>query len=350
MYPRIRRDREVSFPALILAPLLGSLITLTAAWCTTGSRARRVAGVVIGACALLAPWLLPPRPPIVRAIYALVCFVNVMRVVDLAQVRAPWSLPRRVLHVISVVDSRRLMPRTPRLEGLALLAFVSWEALFAACIVVITRAPAAGITHWLVRWSAGVVAIYAAVSGLYRLSFVVYGALGFDVPPLHVAPVRSRSVQELWGERWARPISDWLGATFFRPWARRRRPLVGVVLAFVVSAAFHAYAIWVGLGFSTGLAMTALTFAYFVAQAIVMSIEQLIGVRRWPVPAGHAWTIAWMLALSPMFVEPALHLVYEPMSVPPATTCMSIARSSSALVVVRASSESTLSSPNSLKP
>ena len=138
----------------------------------------------------------------------------------------------------------------------------------------------------------------------------IYGALGFDVPPLHEMPARSRSVQELWGERWARPISDWLGATFFKPWARRRRPLVGVLLAFVVSAAFHAYAIWAGLGLWSGLGMMAWTFAYFVAQALVMTIEQAAGVRRWSKPAGHAWTVAWMLALSPMFVEPALHLVF----------------------------------------
>jgi hypothetical protein len=299
----------VSFPALILVPLLASSITLFAAWCTAGSRARRVLGVLIGSSAMLAPWLLPQKPALLRAILALVYFVNLMRVVDLALVRAPWSFGRRVLHVISVIDSRRVVRRAPRLEGMALLGLVAWTAMFAACIVVIVRAPYEGTVHWLVRWSAGVVAVYAAVSGLYVLMFAVYGALGFDVPPLHLTPVRSRSVQELWGERWARPISDWLGATFFRPCARRRRPLVGVLLAFVVSAAFHAYAIWVGLGFVTGLAMTGVIFAYFVAQAVVMSFEQILGVRRWPALAGHAWTIAWMLALSPMFVEPALRLL-----------------------------------------
>src|SRR5664279_2002316 len=109
---------------------------------------------------------------------------------------------------------------------------------------------------------------------MYRGMFLGYSALGFDTPPLHIAPVRSRSVQELWGERWARPISDWLSETFFRPWARRRRPLLGIVLAFSVSAAFHAYAVWVGFGFSAGAAMAALTFGYFVAQAFVMALER----------------------------------------------------------------------------
>ena len=309
MYPRIRRDREVSVPALILVPLVASSITLIAAWCTTGSRARRAIGVAIAISAMLVPWLLPPRPALYRAILALVYFVNVMRIVDLALSRAQWSFGRRALHVASVVDSRRIVRRAPRLEGAALAGFVGWQLLFAACLyVLLTRTPETGALHWIVRWSAGIIAIYAAVSGLYRFMVVVYGALGFECPPLHVMPARSRSVQELWGERWARPISDWLGATFFRPWARRRRPLVGVLLAFVVSAAFHAYAIWVGLGFFSGLTMMALTFGYFVAQAIVMSIEQAARVRRWSPAAGHVWTIAWMLALSPMFIEPALRL------------------------------------------
>ena len=79
--------------------------------------------------------------------------------------------------------------------------------------------------------------------------------------------------------------------------------------AFVVSASFHAYAIWVGLGFFTGLAMTVWTFAYFVAQAIVMVLEQTLGVRAWPKIAGHVWTVAWMLALAPMFVEPIIRLL-----------------------------------------
>jgi hypothetical protein len=55
--------------------------------------------------------------------------------------------------------------------------------------------------------------------------------------------------------------------------------------------------------------MTAWTVAYFVAQAIVMSVEQVLGVRRWPMAAGHAWTVAWMLALAPLFVEPIVRLL-----------------------------------------
>ncbi len=271
-----------------------------ATWCTSGSRARRRVGVALGIAALLPPWLLPSQPALLRAICALVAFINVMRVVDLAEV--DWPFGRRVLHVISVVDSRRLVRRAPRFEGRAALALLGWAALIAMALEAVTHTP-----H--VRWGLGVIAVYAAVAGLYRFIFVFYSALGVGTPPLHIAPARSRTVQELWGERWARPISDWLAATFFRPLARRRHPLVGVFLAFFVSAAFHAYAIWVGLGFFAGAAMAAWTFAYFVAQALVMLAEQALGARKWPSAAGHAWTVMWMLALSPMFVEPVLRVL-----------------------------------------
>ncbi len=293
---------------LILAPLLSLLVTLIAAWCVTGSRVRRRVGVALGITAMLPPWLLPSHPAVLRAICSAVVFTNVMRVADLAQVE--WPFQRRVLHAISIVDSRRLVRRAPRFEGLAALALLGWAALTAVALEIVAHAShATGIVHWLVRWLAGIVAIYAVVAGLYRFLFVQYSALGFGTPPLHITPARSRTVQELWGERWARPVSEWLAATFFRPWARRRRPLVGVFLAFVVSASFHAYAIWVGLGFFAGLTMTAWTFAYFVAQAIVMLAEQALGVREWPKAAGHVWTVTWMIALAPMFVEPILRLL-----------------------------------------
>jgi len=200
---------------LIVAPLLSVCLSLLAAWCTTGSRARRAFGVLVGMSALLPPWLLPDEPALWRAICALIAFTYVMRVADLARMRAP--LLRRLLHAMSVVDSRRLVRASPRFEARTLAHLAGWGALIAlgACGLVLSTYEV-GPVHWLVRWTAGVVVVYAVVSGLYRVLFFAYRALGFDPPPLHNAPIRSRSVQELWGERWARPISDWLGAPLLR--------------------------------------------------------------------------------------------------------------------------------------
>ena len=297
---------------VILAAAAGLTLTALAAWCTTGSHARRAVGVILGVAVLLPPWLLPERPFLFRAIWAIAAFTTTMRVVDLA--RTEWPLRRRVAHVLSVVDSRRLVRTSPRFDVRAFARLMAWALMIAASVAALAIAPAdhRAIPH-VARWSAGVVLVYAAVSTIYDLLTLGYAATGFDTPPLHVAPIFARSVQELWGERWARPINEWLRETFFRPFARRRQPLVGLLLAFVVSAAFHAYAVWVGLGLVRGLTMAACMFAYFVAQTAVMLLERALHVARWPARgyawAAHTWTFAWMLALAPLFIEPLVRVL-----------------------------------------
>lgn len=229
-----------------------------------------------------------------------------MRVIDLR--RGTWSLPARVVHTFSVVDTRLLVRGPRRLDVAGLFNALGWIAAAVAAAWGLGALHAAGGEAWITRWAIGVVLVYAAISTLYGMMAVGYRALGFQTPPLHVAPILARSVQELWGERWAKPISRWLGETCFRPWARTR-PLVGVLAAFAVSAFFHAYAVWVALGVFDGLALTAVMFAYFVLQGAVMNVERVAGVRRWPAWAGHAWTVVWMLAFAPFFVEPALRVL-----------------------------------------
>lgn len=293
----------------ILPPVLAGLLVLVAAAMATGPRLQRRLGVVIGVASMFLAWLLPPEPPLARGVLALVTFVCTMRVVDLR--RGTWSLPARVAHTFSVVDTRVLTRARPRLGFAATLKALAWLATALAAGRGLAALHAARAEPWIARWAIGVVMVYAGVSALYGGLEVGYRAAGWDTPPLHVAPILARSVQEFWGERWARPISRWLGETCFRPWARTR-PLTGVLAAFAVSAAFHAYAVWVSLGFVDGLALTAATFAYFVLQGAVMKVERAAGVRRWPAWAGHTWTVVWMLALAPVFVEPILRVLGFP--------------------------------------
>lgn len=281
-------------PRMIIS-VVGILLALAGA-CT----GRRL-GVLLGAASMASAWFL--EHPLLRALGALVAFTWTMRLVDLLRAE-PWPPWRRVLHVLSVVDSRRLTRAPPRLERLGLAQALAWILVAGAAVGALLAVPVQ-----LVRWGAGLVLVYAVVSALYLLLFVGYRGLGFVTPPLHVNPVLSRSIQEFWGARWARPISDWLGETFFRPYARRRRALTGVVLAFAVSAAFHAYVVWAALGLVDGLPMAGWMCVYFLAQGALMTLERAVKTRSWPRWAGHAWTVAWMVLVSPIFVEPALRVL-----------------------------------------
>jgi hypothetical protein len=273
-------------------PNLGVVVVVLLAACwTTGGPARRASGILFGLSGVTFAWLMPADPPLARGVAALIACVGGMRLVDLR--RSAWSLPHRIAHVASFVDTRRMLRVPARIDVRGFAAGAVWTV----------------VAFWLVRWGSCLVVVYAGVSGGYCMTRAGYAALGFETGPLHMAPVLSRSVQELWGERWARPVSRWLFETFFRPAARRRHPIVGALLAFTASAVFHAYAVWVALGFSRGVTMTLSMLAYFVVQGIVMALERAVGVRKWRPAAGHVWTVGWMLATAPLFLEPAVRLL-----------------------------------------
>ncbi len=295
--------------ALAFPNLLALLALVVAAGWTAGGPWRRRSGLVVGALALLPAWLLPADQPLVRGVSALFAFVGVMRVVDLRQ--GAWTLGERLVHVASVADTRRVVRAPRRLDTRRLLAAGLWGGVaLAGAVLLRADVPLhAGIAFWGWRWGTALVLVYAAVEAVYALLRAEYAALGFETGCLHDAPFLSRSVQELWGDRWARPVNVWLRETFFRPWVRRRRPVVGGLLAFAVSAGFHAYVIAVALGAREGWAMACCMFGYFMLQALGAVLERPLGVRRWPAWRARLWTVAWMLGTAPVFLEPAARVV-----------------------------------------
>ena len=216
------------------------------------ARHAKPAALVLGVAASLgAPWMAGPIA-VVRALSVLLGFVGLLR----------------------IVDSRLLRRAPPHFDVFASGRTLLWGTL-------------------------------AAIESAYVLVGAAYRALGFVAPRLHVSPIASLSVGELWGKRWARPISAWLRETCFVPLARRGHRTVGLVLGFVGSAIGHAYAVLVALD----LPMAALMFAFFLAQGVFVIFEARLKASRWPRAARRAWTVAIMVASSPLFVEPTLRVL-----------------------------------------
>jgi hypothetical protein len=266
------------------------------------------AAIVLGAAAFLgAPWIAGPIA-LFRALAALVGGFGLLRVIDLVRFREPWSASRRVLHVLSFVDSRTLRRASPHADFLALGRAILWTGLAAAGYYVAYSAHAADSARsarLFMRWGGGLVFAYAVIESGYVITGAAYRALGFVAPRLHVLPLASLSIGELWGVRWARPVSAWLRETCFRPLARRGHPLLGLALGFVASGVGHAYPVVVAMD----VQMAAMMFAFFVAQGIFVMIETRVGASRWPRVARRAWTVTIMIATSPLFVEPALRVL-----------------------------------------
>jgi hypothetical protein len=295
-----RRRSCYGIEVIGLAPfgVLAASATLIVLAAVIAPRHKLLALALSAATVLALPWLAGPIP-LVRGALALVSFVATFRVIDLVRSREPWSAWRRIVHALSFIDSRLLRREPPRIDLGELAVALVWGGLATLALHAVRDLPL-----WL-RLGGGLVFAYAAIDAGYVMVRVGYRAVGFVTPPLHVWPVASMSVAELWGRRWARPVSHWLRETCFLPLARRRHPALGILLGFFVSAFGHAYPVLVALG----PAMAAMMLGYFVVQGLVVVAEARLGIARWPRALRHVWTIVIMLATSPLFVVPCLRVV-----------------------------------------
>jgi hypothetical protein len=156
------------------------------------------------------------------------------------------------------------------------------------------------------RLLAGLVFFYAMmefVADLARFGFLASGAA---IRPVHVTPVAATSLRDFWGQRWNRTVSAWFYRFIFSPLARRHRPGLGLICAFLVSGAAHAWLPLVALGASAALSMG----AFFCLQGVFILVEDRLQVRAWLVPLARAWTLTLLLATSPLLIYPFLSLLH----------------------------------------
>jgi membrane bound O-acyltransferase family protein len=291
------------FSDLLVAASLVTLGLVAAALCA-GTPGRRLFGLLLGFMALVPPWFAEPRT--IRAFFCLVGAMVLFRVMDLFRDHRPRSAARRIWHVVSPVDSRRLQHAPHRFDARSIGGAIAWGAVMAGGLwIAFSGARLPSPASWVVRWAGGLVAAYALVETIWGSVRGLYALAGLATPVLHDHPALSRSVRELWGERWARPVSALLQANILKPLARRGLPRVGLAAAFLGSAALHAYAILACAGPIMALSM----LAYFLVQGLLVLLERPLGVSRWSPPAAHAWVIGVMILPSPLFTEPFLRAV-----------------------------------------
>lgn len=271
--------------------------------------ARRLTSVGIALLGLGWAFVWPAEMSGLRAILTVMALLSVMRSLDLAADGASWDWSHRVWQMVGVVDIRELQRREEvdrRWEFAELIWGLGYltgaVSLVSAALIV---GPLDEPWIWPVRWLCGAGAMYCVPEATQHLVRFVYSGFGYDTPPLHRQPVLSCSIREFWGERWNLVVHRWLRRHFFWPLARRRRRNLGVILAFLASAALHAWFIFAAVGWPLAGAMG----AFFLLQGMLVVIEAKLGwSTRSSGLSARIWALGGVLLPSPLFVEPALQV------------------------------------------
>jgi hypothetical protein len=260
--------------------------------------ARRIASLMVAFATLAVPFLVP-GPAWLRALLALGSVVVLFRAIDLA--RDPdHGWPLRIGLMFAILDLRQVRGAPVLVEPHRLLTGIGCGAGSVVCFWL-----ALGADALLLRWLAGVAAVYLMAQGADALTQFGWNASGFRIPKQHDSPVLATSVSEFWSRRWNVNVRDWLARNCHRPLARRGHATVGVLFAFAASAMLHFWFIVVALG----AFLAAIMASFFVLHALFVLVEGKVGVSRWPIGLRRAWTIALLVGSSPLFVEPFLRLL-----------------------------------------
>jgi hypothetical protein len=269
-----------------------------------GALGPRAAAVAASICALAIPFFLD-APPVFRAIQAGVLAVLSCRVVEIA--RAPWCYGRleRVARMLLVHETRLMKPARPSLPLGALAAGVIFlgvgMVVFGTSARLAPPTPPYGIAGWP-RWLAAGVGCYLLIEGVARILVAAARPFGWEHEAVQRAPVLSRTLAEFWGVRWNRVVGRVLRRNFYQPLARRGAPVLGVLLAFAMSAVLHFYLVLPAAGLVPAIWMG----TFFLVHGILCLLEVRLSVRRWPPIAGRAFVVAAFVATIPLFAEPLL--------------------------------------------
>jgi hypothetical protein len=270
---------------------------------------RRLAQL-FGVGALVSPLLIPPTWVAGRVVLAAFGVLALGRSRDLVRRSTALSFWGRVWLLTALFDVREAVRRPPRFNlreaGWLLVHLVGFGLAWLSVFEYANASAGGGRPDaWALRWGVGVVVLYSLVESLQSISLIAYAALGIELGRVNDYPIVSTTLAEFWGRRWNRVVSGWLNDNLFFPLARRRRVALGICAAFAGSTLLHFWFAWVPLGLVGGAMMA----GFFVVQAVGILLERRLGVARWPSGLRRAWTFAWLLLPSPLFIEPALQML-----------------------------------------
>jgi len=280
---------------------LFAVIVLTAG----RSVVQRLCAALLVTCAFVLAWY-TPGIPLARGLLAFVATCGLFVAVNIAfSPERRISIRDRLLQAITLSGSMRAAPVPATLSARAIGRIVIDLTLSGlALLVLLHTRHLVGAIDSIERLSAGVLLVYAVVQLFFDFVSFCFLAASLPLDSLHRTPIGARSLAEFWSQRWNRVVSAWLHAFVYLPLARRRCARLGLFCAFLVSGMLHGWVILVALG-STGACAILL---FFVVQGAFVLAEHSLHIHAWPVPVARGWTLAVLLACSPLIIDPYLRI------------------------------------------
>ena len=268
----------------------------------TARRVRVVALVVLIAAALAAPLVVPGEARLLRCLAAIAAVTAALHMWDV-HLGAGRGVRPGLAEFLALLPNlfglvHRRLEDAPRPTTREEIRSIAWCAAGAGAAVVALRAAfAVDWTRWgfalehsvkVVLFFLVIVPLVGALGSGWRL----LGGRGLDFMD---NPFAARTPADFW-RRYNRPVHQALWEDVFVPAGGRRRPVVGALLVFVVSAAVHEYVFAVPVGRVQGYQT-----AFFLLQGIAVAATMRMRPRGWAAAAAVAMTFAFNLATGVLF-------------------------------------------------
>jgi hypothetical protein len=275
--------------------------SLAAALLVSSSIPRNALAALLVAAMFVVPWIVA-ADLLQRALACFVAAVGAMKVLQIAVRPARWPPRLRIWHVLDPIDVRQARPVASALDREALARVLVYSLIAALGIFgLLLSSRLASPVQLPARVAFAAAIVYGMAEAASWLVVAAHRLFGLDVPPIHEAPILSRSLQDFWSARWNRVVNGWMREVVFRPLARRRGAALALLAAFVASGLLHAW-----LAAPIGATAAAMVGTYFLVEGAAVLAERRMGIERWPIAAARAWTVAAVLVPLPLLSEPFL--------------------------------------------